>query len=125
MGTSKHTIPDHAKLNGQLLVIDGEPWSFARSVEWVLNTNPQFNGNGIGIRASVRILSAVEKKAPGDEFELRTDDRKTLSDVMESPAAGFIGPLENIRPDGTRVPLIVPGRVFIWYLDAVSEEKKD
>lgn len=125
--TVEITIPENAHLmsNGEkvFVAVGTQLWNFAVCVEHVVNTSPRFNATGQGIRASVRILAAIENKAAGDKASLRKDDLKMLADEMEAPTAGWMPPLVRTMPDGTTAPFNVPGRAFAGYLDAVSVEK--
>lgn len=113
------TIPEHAQV-----VLNSEPWSFIQCFTWVMNAHPSFNGNGAGIRASVRLVQAFDGKKPGDVVTLDDADWKLLHEAFESPALGLIPPgLEQTMPDGSKRAFVVEGRRFMGYLDAVGDEQ--
>lgn len=123
--TDSIKIPPHASV-----LVAGEPWTFLQSLDWVIKTNPQFNGDGNGIRASIRILKAFgiydvgdRPKDVGDVVPLKSDDKKMMAVAFDKPAAGYIPPLSQKLPDGTSTPVIIPGFKFIGYVDAVCGEE--
>jgi hypothetical protein len=111
------TIPENANLS-----IGDTPYSFTQCVRHVVDTNPQFNENGPGIRAGVRILSQIQDANVGDVVVLEENDWKLLHETMEAPKTGLVPPLSITRADGVSEPINVPNRIFLHYLDAVSEE---
>ena len=111
------TIPENANIQ-----IGDTPWSFANCVRHVVDSDPRFNENGVGIRAGVRILAQLQDKNTGDVITLDEGDWKMLHEAMEQPKNGLIPPLSLSKSDGTSEPLTVPGRMFLQYLDCLRPE---
>jgi hypothetical protein len=104
------------------IVVGGEPWSYERCVQHVIDSDKRFNETGVGIRAAVRILASI-KKAVEEKSTAAFDssDLKLLNEAMESPQHGWIPQLSVRGPDGEEKPLpAIPGRVFITYIDATA-----
>ncbi len=99
------------------LQVNGEPWTFTCCVRHVVNSHALFNQSGPGIRASIRVLDAFEKcNEPGKTVELQEEDWRLLQMAMEG------SPLVPDLADDAGRKLICPGRTFITYLEAVSDE---
>ena len=96
--------------------------TFVSVVDWLVRTNPAFNDNADGIRASVRILAAIEGKNEGDDFSWRPGDAELISAAARKPTTGYHAPLSINRDDGTSSPLPVPGALFVPYLDVICPE---
>jgi hypothetical protein len=104
-------------------MVNRAPWSFYRCVEHVIGSDQRFNSSGAGIRAGIRILGKIEGKPDGHTEPFDQADWKLLHDAMETPSAGWVFPLGmKNEQTGVEVPLNVPGRTFLSYVDAVSEE---
>lgn len=73
------------------VMFSGTSWSFYECVKWIIDTNPIFNQAGPGIRLSIRLMTALEGKAVGDEFTWRDDDAKELADLVcpKDPRTGL------------------------------------
>jgi hypothetical protein len=98
-------------------------WSFVRSAEHIINTDPRFNATGAGIRAGARLMAKIEIANEGETAVTDQADWKLLHEGFEAPAAGYIPPLMAAdEKTGQVTPLNIPGRAFISYIDAVSDE---
>jgi len=109
------TVPENANL-----VIGEMPWSFVQCVRHVVDTNPQFNETGVGIRAGVRILAQLQDALVGDTVVFDDGDWKLLSNTMEQPKQGLVPALSITKSDGAPEPITIPGRLFLHYLDALE-----
>ena len=74
----KHTIPSLPK--------DAEPAGFSWFVTWLLNSDREFNTDGVSIRSAMRIENAL--KDAGHEVKLDEQDWERLKRAAESPSQG-------------------------------------
>jgi hypothetical protein len=125
--------------------IDGEAWSWARCVEYVIHKDSRFNDNGEGIRAGAWILRQLKQvsdgktvwlKKAGDELPIDQPYWRLLHEAMEKPLQHFLDPrwrcaylppvhLPVPQADGSiaHVPAeCPPGVTFLSYIDAVSDD---
>jgi hypothetical protein len=97
--------------------IDKQPWSFVTALTSMVDRAPEFNTTGPGIRTSIRIIEAFKDKKAGERVELEELDWKLLREVFNTTSV-LPG---KIISDGQ--PVVIPGRTFIGYLNAVEEAK--
>jgi len=100
-------------------------WSFLHCFVHVIDRHPSFNQTGTGVRAAARVMALVTDnqgrflKKEGDVITLDQADWQMVQAAFEEPAAGYIpGPLT----DDAGVPINVPARSFVTYIEAVSDE---
>lgn len=104
------------------IVVDEVVWSFVRCLVYVVDTHPSFNQTGSGVRVGARILELFDGKNEKDVVTLDQADWKMLETAFDTPAAGYIPTINLNHKDGRKEPYAVPGRAFLRYLDAVSDE---
>jgi hypothetical protein len=78
-----HTIPSLAN--------DVAPVGFAWFVTWLLNTDREFNIDGVSIRSAMRIENALNASTSDDEaatVQLDEQDWERLKRAAESPSQG-------------------------------------
>ncbi len=120
MTTREITIPPAVRL-----VIGTQPYAFARFVEHLVATCPQF-ATRLGMYAGGRILAAVLDKAEGEKCQVREEDARLLDVAIDNPAMGYLPPgLYTTGPDGAPVPAITSPQTFRWYIEAVTPPPKD
>lgn len=105
----------------ETVTILGFSWSLAQCVEYIVDTNPQFNASRSGARSGDRIVNAVVGKIAGDVVQLLDDDWKLLDAAMLEPASGFCLPLSR-SGDSSGQTVTPPTRLFIGYINAISPE---
>jgi hypothetical protein len=88
-------------------------------VEHVLNTHELFNSSAVGIKASIRLSAKFKGAQPGDTVLLDEADWQLLVKAFESPTQGYYAQLEDPR---TGDPVTIPGRVFLPYIESLSED---
>lgn len=141
MGEVTITIPATVLRFGQ------EPniveWSFARSVNYTIDGMPEagipghplFNNGGLGIRAGIRLQTAINNAKEGETVKLDpfhgAADKRLLREAMDSPGTlptgtpkGLVPPLAREMPDGTKIDATPPGKIFLPYLNAMAEDAK-
>lgn len=90
-------------------------YSFRDFVTYLLNTNPAFNETGAGLRASVRIDTAVS--AAVSTFNLSEEDWVLLKDAAELP---------KVRDKDGQVIMsypLTPSRALVPFLEAIASAK--
>lgn len=114
----------YVKIPASVDVTVGEnKWSFFATLCHVVDSHPSFNTTGTGVRAAARIVKLFDGKAVGDVVALDEADWKLLNGAFESPAAGYVPPLQRTLPDKTMQQFVVPSRAFLPYIEAVSDEQ--
>jgi len=115
MGTTIRKVPATA------LVINtpegSVEWTFQRCVEYVISTSKRFQ-TAAGIRRSFRVMSALDDKNEGDDFDWKDEDLAEVAIAFEE--AERLLPELTIEVDGKKTPAPVDPRRFIPYLDAVQ-----
>ncbi len=78
-------------------------------VQTLINTDPIFNRDGVGIRSATKIEAAVRSSKDTSVLTLEDADHEKLQQVAEKPANGY--PLR-------------PARICQPFVDAIAEAKK-
>jgi hypothetical protein len=99
-------------------VVNGEKWSWLLCLTYVGDMHP-LCAAGAGLRNYARVLMKFEGKKEGDVVALDEADWQLVRDIFESPPAGYIP--QNLR-DESKELIHLPPRVFLSYLEAVSDE---
>jgi hypothetical protein len=94
-------------------------FDFDDFVMFLLAQDKRFNENGAGIRAAVRIESAVEKCKELHYLESSQEDLKMLGDAAEQPSSGY-PTLRGVSPDGSTVAVSL-ARKCLPFIDALKE----
>lgn len=95
-------------------------WSFERVAQWVVDNHPSFNRTGPGIRQGATILAAIQGCNPLDLRQIKRTDCQALLNALNEPAAGYLPPFTHRDASGSVLPVSVPARRFLPYLDAVE-----
>lgn len=97
-------------------------WSAPACYRHIVENDQRFNSSGAGIRASIRLLTAIKADlAAGDIAELKDGDWKMLREAMEAPSCGYLPIMHQIIGDKPVLFTIPLGRM-IGYIDALSDK---
>lgn len=99
-------------------------FGFQRCVEHITSMSPRFRTT-IGARRAFRLLSALDDKKVGDDFEWKDEDAAELVAALNEPEMTLFPEITAKNPDGTVVPVKINMRPFAAYLDAIDPPKDE